>query len=147
MAENRLTRELENRENTQRKKSWTPPQLLPTPKDEPGWKFRWVRMSMMGQADPMNMSAKTREGWEPVKAADYPELGIPPNSSGNVENGGLLLCKIPSEFVDQRTEYFSKQATAQMEAVNNNFMKERDARSNLDLFADRKTEVSFGKGK
>lgn len=147
MADNRLARELENRENTQRTKTWQPPQILPTPRDEPGWKFRWVRMSMMGQADPMNMSAKTREGWEPVKAADYPELGLPANSSGNAEHGGLLLCKIPQEVVDQRTAFYAKQATAQMEAVNNNYMKERDNRSNMDLFAERKTEVSFGKGK
>ena len=102
---------------------------------------------MMGQNDPMNVSAKTREGWEPVKAADYPELAIPANSSGNVETGGLLLCKAPQEMADQRTAYYAKQATVQMEAVNNNFMKERDSRSNMDLFAERKTEVSFGKGK
>ena len=151
MADNRLTRELENRENTQRKKAWTPPQTLPTPEAQAGWVFRWIRTSMMGQADPMNTSARMREGWEPVRAEDHPELKLyaDPRSTfkDNIEVGGLLLCKAPREMAEQRNEYYGKQATAQMDAVNNNFMKERDARSNMDLFADRKTEVSFGKGK
>ena len=151
MADNRLNRELENRAATERKKSWTPPQTLPTPAPHDGWAFRWIRTSMMGQSDPMNTSAKMREGWEPVRAEDHPELKLfaDPRSAykDNIEVGGLLLCKAPSEMAEQRAEYYGKQATAQMEAVNNNFMKERDARSNMDLFAERKTEVSFGKGK
>lgn len=151
MAENRLTRELENRETTQRKKSWTPPQSLPSPAPQPGWVFRWIRTSMMGQNDPMNASAKMREGWEPVRAEDHPELRLyaDPRSvyKDNIEVGGLLLCKAPEEMADQRNAYYTKQAAAQMEAVNNNYMKERDTRSNMDLFAERKTEVSFGKGK
>jgi hypothetical protein len=48
----------------------------------------------MGTADPSNTSAKLREGWEPVKAEDHPELMhmSDPNSrfKGNIEIGGLL---------------------------------------------------------
>ena len=72
MADNRLARELENRESTARRKAWTPPQTLPSPNPEKGWVFRWVRTSMMGQSDPTNSSAKFREGWEPVKAENHP---------------------------------------------------------------------------
>ena len=89
MADNRLAREIENRENSQRKKAWSPPQILPDPIPQPGWVFRWIRTSLMGQADPTNTSAKLREGWEPVKAEDHPELMMhsDPNSrfKGNVE--------------------------------------------------------------
>ena len=72
MVENRLARELENRDATQRKMTWTPPQTLPEPEPREGWGFRWIRVSIMGQADPTNTSAKFREGWEPEKAEDQP---------------------------------------------------------------------------
>ena len=149
MAENRLAREIENRENFQRKKSWSPPQILPDPTPQPGWVFRWIRTSLMGQADPTNTSAKLREGWEPVKAEDHPELMMhtDPNSrfKGNVEVGGLLLCKAPEEMRDQRNAYYARQAQSQMEAVDNSFMRTNDER--MPLFNERKSTVSFGKGK
>ena len=56
MVENRLARELENRESAQRKQVWTPPQTLPEPEPEAGWTFRWIRTSIMGNADPSNVS-------------------------------------------------------------------------------------------
>ena len=149
MAENRLARELENRESAQRKQSWAPPQTLPSPPEEPGWVFRYIRTSIMGQTDPSNTSAKFREGWTPVKAEDYPELMhmSDPNSKfkGNIEIGGLLLCKAPSELMKQRDDYYAKQAQAQIQSVDNNFMRLNDER--MPLFSDRKSSTSFGKGK
>lgn len=149
MAENRLARELESRETKQRKMVWTPPQTLPDPTPQPGWVFRWVRTSLMGQADPTNTSAKLREGWEPVKAEDHPELmmHVDPNSrfKGNVEVGGLLLCKAPEELREQRSAYYGRQAQAQMEAVDSSFMRTNDER--MPLFNEKRTSVSFGKGK
>ena len=148
MADNRLTRELGNRETTKRVTSWVPPQTLPTPKSQPGWVFRWIRTSIMGQADPTNLSAKLREGWEPVKAADHPELMMSsdPNSrfKEGVEIGGLVLCKAPEEMVESRKEWFDKQTLSQSEAVDNNFMKTNDAR--MPLFNEKRSGVSFGKG-
>ena len=94
MAENRLARELENRESAQRKMAWTPPQTLPEPEAQNGWVFRWIRTSIMGQADPSNTSAKFREGWEPVKASEQPKLMMQADPNGrfkdNIEIGGLL---------------------------------------------------------
>ena len=150
MAENRLTRELENRESGLRKLAWAPPQVLPSPKEQPGWVFRWIRTSLMGTADPTNTSSKFREGWEPCKAEDHPELMLQadPNSrfKGNVEIGGLLLCKAPEEMMKQRDDFYLKQAQAQMEAVDNNFMRQKDDRSNMAIFNERKSGVSFGRG-
>ena len=149
MAENRIARELESRESAQRNKVWTPPQTLPAPNPQAGWVFRYIRTSTMGQADPQNTSAKFREGWEPVKAEDHPELmhHTDPNSKfkGNIEIGGLLLCKAPEELMRQRDEFYAQQAKAQLQSVDNNFMRLNDER--MPLFSEKKTTVSFGKGK
>ena len=148
MADNRLARELENRDSAQRKMAWTPPQTLPSPKEQAGWVFRWIRTSIMGQPDPTNTSAKLREGWEPCKAEDHPELMLQadPNSrfKGNIEIGGLLLCKAPEEMMKQRDDYYLKQAQSQMEAVDNNFMRSNDSR--MPLFNEKRSTTSFGRG-
>lgn len=148
MAENRLSRELESRESSQRLKEWQPPQTLPSPKPQPGWAFRWIRTSMVGQSDPTNVSSKLREGWEPVKAADHPELMYmaDPNSryKDNVEVGGLLLCKTPEEFVNQRNAYYNRQTQSQMESVDNNFMQTNDPR--MPLFSEKRSTTTFGRG-
>ena len=148
-TENRLARELESRDTTQRKAAWTPPETLPSPKPQPGWVFRWIRTSLMGQADPTNTSAKFREGWTAVKATDHPELMLSADQNSrfkdNIEIGGLLLCKAPEEMVQQRREYYDRMNKSQMESVDNNFMKSNDER--MPLFSEKRTTTSFGKGK
>lgn len=149
MAENRTPRELETRQQAERPKQWMPAELLPEPDKQPGFSYRWIRVAMMNNADPRNLSQKIREGWEPVKVEEQPKfkLLVDPNSryQGNIEIGGLLLCKTPTEFVQQRNAYYQKQTDAQANAVDNNFMRENDAR--MPLFAERKSTTSFGKGK
>ena len=148
MAENKLARELETRNLAERPKQWMPPELLPEPKKQPGYAYRWIRVSTLNQSDPMNLSAKRREGWEPCKMEDHPELMLhvdtERNSTGYVEVGGLLLCKTPQEFVDQRNAYYQKQANDQATAVDNSLMRESDPR--MPIFNERKSTVSFGKG-
>ena len=148
MAENRLTRELESRATSERPKQWMPPELLPEPDKQAGFAYRWIRVSTLNNADPRNLSAKLREGWEPVKIEEQPKfkLLIDPNSrfKDNIEVGGLLLCKTPIEFVQQRNEYYQRQTQAQTEAVDNNFMRQSDAR--MPLYKERKSTTSFGKG-
>jgi hypothetical protein len=149
MAENRLARELESRTQAERPKQWQRPETLPQPDKQPGYAYRWIRVSMMNQADARNISSKIREGWEPVRIEEQPKLQLltDPNSrfKDNIEVAGLLLCKMPIEFVEQRKEYFEKQTQAQAESVDNNFMRENDAR--MPLFKERKSSASFGKGK
>ena len=144
----RQPRNLEKREGMERMKSWAPPALLPDPTPEAGYTFRWIRVSSQNVADPTNISSKFREGWEPVKAASQPHMqmfvGGNPKFPDGIEIGGLLLCKCPTEFMEQRAEYYQKQAEAQMSSVDSNFMRESDAR--MPLFNSRKTSVSFGKG-
>ena len=149
MAENRLARELGTRETTQRVQRWAQPQGLPTPEPEEGYSFRWVRTSLLGQFDPTNTSAKFREGWEPVKADSQPQMFAfaDPNSrfKGNIEIGGLLLCKIPKEFMEKRAAFYKKASDDQVQAVDNSFMQQNDAR--MPLFKDNRSSVTFGSGK
>jgi len=149
MAEPKLTRELETRETQMRPKQWVPAELLPEPDKQPGFSYRWIRVSTLNNADPRNLSAKYREGWEPVKITEQPkfQLLIDPTSrfKDNIEIGGLLLCKTPSEFVEQRSAHFNDQTQAQTLAIDNSFMRENDPR--MPLFNERKSTTSFGKGK
>ena len=148
MAENRLARELETRAVAERPKQWQQPELLPEPDKHPDYAYRWIRVSTLNNADPRNLSAKLREGWEPVRIEEQPkfQLLVDPNSryKDNIEIGGLLLCKTPTEFVEQRNAHYSKQTQSQTEAVDNNLMRQSDAR--MPLFNERKSSTSFGKG-
>jgi hypothetical protein len=103
---------------------------------------------MLNQADPRNVSAKIREGWEPVRVEEKPKfkLLVDPDSrfKDNIEIGGLLLCKTPTEFVQQRADYYAKQTREQTEAVDNSLMRQSDPR--MPLFNERKSSTSFGKG-
>jgi hypothetical protein len=145
----RQGRDLDTRETFQRQAQWAPAALLPEIKKDAGWAYRWIRTSMAGQADATNVSSKMREGWEPVKLSEHPELHLYIDANtkfkDSVEVGGLLLCKTPEEFVDQRTNYFNNQTQSQTDAVDNSFMKENDAR--MPLFKEKRTSTSFGKGK
>ena len=149
MVETRLARELESRTLTERPKSWQPASALPEPDKQPGYSYRWIRVSNLNVADPSNVSAKMREGWEPVRSEEQPKfhMMVDPNSrfKNNIEVGGLLLCKIPEEFMVQRGEHFAKKNRDQIDSVDNNFMRENNPK--MPLFSERKSSSSFGKGK
>ena len=149
MARNDLARELETRTALERPKSWQPASSLPEPDKQPGYTYRWVRVSIQGKSDQPNFSAKLREGWEPVGSEEQPQfkMMIDPNSrfKDNIEVAGLLLCKIPEEFMAQRKSYYETKNRDQIESVNNNFMRENDPR--MPLFREGKSTTPFGKGK
>jgi hypothetical protein len=148
MADNRLDRELETREKTARKTAWKRPEVLPSPNQEEGYVYRWIRISTRGNVDAMNVSSKLREGWTAVKASDHPEITLVTIENDrfkdNVVIGGLMLCKAPVEMVDERNAYYNQQSESQMQSVDNNLMRENDPR--MPLFNDRKSKVTFGKG-
>ena len=144
MADNRTPRDNVSRDKTPARIVYRPSSDLPDPTPEPGWDYRWIATAILGQANPTNVSRKFRDGWEPVKAEDPPELMLPGNQSGNVEIGGLMLCKIPTEKLTAMKEYFEGIAQRQMESVDNHFMRNNDPR--MPLFADKKSSVSRGSG-
>jgi hypothetical protein len=146
--QNRITRELESRALAERPKQWMPPELLPEPDKQAGYEYRWIRVSMLGKQDGRNVSTKIREGWEPVKLQEQPQFKLLTDPStrfeDSIEIGGLLLCKAPEEFVEQRKNYYANQNQAQAEAVDNNLMRQSDPR--MPIFKERKSSTSFGKG-
>ena len=125
-------RTTDTRESSERKTTWKRPSALPDPAPQEGVEYRWIRTSALGQSDMTNVSSKFREGWEPVKLEDHPELkvmsDVDSRFKGNVEVGGLLLCKNSKENMDARREYQQDTAKSQMQAVDNSFMKESDPR-------------------
>ena len=147
-TQNRLARDLDTRQVMQRPEAWRPPETLPKPDDRPGWSHRYIRVSTMGAADPSNISSKLREGYEPCKAEDYPELMMHASTEGRfkggIEVGGLLLCRIPEEFMAQRSKYYEDRNKSQIESVDNNFLRENDPR--MPLFSEKRTKVTFGSG-
>ena len=149
MSETRTPRDLDTRATAERPKSWQPASLLPEPDKQPGYDYRWVRVSSLGTADPTNVSSKLREGWEPVRVEEQPQFKmlVDPASQfkDNIEVSGLLLCKIPKDFMKQRAEYYNRQNDSQAEAVDSNFMRTEDPR--MPLFKERKSTSSFGKGR
>jgi hypothetical protein len=149
MAEqNRIKRELESRALTERPKRWMPPELLPEPDKQAGYDYRWIRVSMLGKQDGRNVSTKIREGWEPVKLQEQPQFKLLTDPTtrfeDGIEIGGLLLCKTPEEFVEQRKDYYANQNQLQAEAVDNNLMRQSDPR--MPIFKERKSSTSFGTG-
>jgi len=148
MAENRIDRELTTRDKTSRKKGWQRPEVLPSPNPEDGYVYRWIRTSTQGQVDAPNVSSKLREGWEPVKANEHPEITMVAveneRFADNIVIGGLMLCKAPQELVDERTAHYTAQTQNQIRSVDNNLMRENDPR--MPLFNERKSKVTFGKG-
>lgn len=137
------------REQAERPKVWQPASTLPEHDKQPGYVYRWVRVATMGQNDPRNISSKLREGWEPVRIEEQPQFRmlVDPDSrfKDNIEVAGLLLCKAPKELMGQRKAFFAQKNQAQMDSVDNNFMRESDAR--MPLFREKKSTTSFGKGR
>jgi len=148
VRQKREGRNMETREAFARPAMWRPPEALPMPDDRPGWIHRYVRISTLGTADPSNISSKLREGYEPVKAEDYPELMMHASTEGRfkggIEVGGLLLCRIPEEFMNQRAQYYERQNQAQMDSVDQSFMRENHPL--MRKFSERDTRVTFGSG-
>ena len=148
----RTPREIESREASQRIQSWENPSNLPNPTPQEGWVFRYIRTSLLGNADNPNVSRKLREGWQPCRLEDHPELQIHMmdhnsewSAKGNVEIGGQLLCKMPEEKAKARDEYFANLAESQMESVDNTYFKDQDSRMATKQVFERKSRTTFGK--
>ena len=104
------SRESETREKLSRRKPWAPPSSLDAPPAPAGFKHRWIRAETVGQPDNKTVSARLREGWEFVRADEYPNTEWPQIDSGKYEGviavGGLMLARIPEEIVAERNYYF-----------------------------------------
>jgi|TARA_B110000902_G_scaffold77028_1_gene91618 hypothetical protein len=145
----RNSRSAETRASQTRRTPWKPPSMLDAPEAPAGYQFRWIREATRGQDDKSNMSKRIREGYEPVRAEDYPEFEAPTIDSGSnigvIGVGGLILAKVPVETANERTAYFQNQAKSAMDGVDHNFMRESDGRMPIrDGDIQRSSKVAFG---
>ena len=145
----KTSRASQTREKTSHKKVWTPPSPLDSPPAPSGFKHRWIRAESMGFQDTKNVSASLREGYELVRADEYPDSQFPViedgKYSGVIGVGGLLLARIPEELVKQRQDYYSSQHNEKVKAMDNDLMKEEHPSMPIDI--DRQTRVTFGGSK
>ena len=144
--ENKTSRASQTREKTQRKKVWTPPSYLDTPNAPNGFRHRWVRVEIMGYIDTKNIQGRLRSGYELVRADEYPEedyAAIPDGKyKGIIGHGGLVLTRVPEEIARQRSEYFKRLSTEQIEAVDNRLREEQHKSMPIDI--DRQSRTTFG---
>jgi hypothetical protein len=142
----RTTRAAETRDKTERRKPWAPPSRLDAPEPPAGYVHRWIRVAMRGEEDKINVHQKLREGWEPVRADEYPDFQAPTIDEGRyagvIGNGGLMLCRIPEETAHERSAYYGTRTREQMQAVDQDLMK--DQHPSMPITRDRRSRVSFG---
>ena len=143
------SRESETRVKTERRKEWAPPSQLDAPPAPNGFKHRWIRAETVGQMDQKNVSARLREGWDFVRADEYPNVQWPAIDSGRYEGviavGGLMLARIPNEIVEERSKYFAQVTQDKDDAIANDPMK--DQHPSMPISNERSTRVTFGGGK
>ena len=129
-----------------RKKVWTPPSYLDTPNAPNGFRHRWVRIEILGFVDTKNVQGRLRTGYELVRADEFPEGDYPAIPDGKYEgvigHGGLVLTRVPEEIARQRSAYFARLANEQIEAVDNDLMKEQHKSMPIDI--DRQSRTTFG---
>ena len=127
----RTSRASQTRSKEESKKISTPPNSLDAPPAPEGYRHQWIRAESMGYQDTKNVAASLREGYELVRADEYPDQDFPQMTEGRYAGiigvGGLLLARIPEEIAAQIEAYYNKKTQEKDEAINNDLMKERQA--------------------
>ena len=145
----RTSRASQTREKETHKKVWTPPSSLDAPPAPMGFQHRWLRAESLGFNDTKNIQGRLRSGYELVRADEYPDSDFPivedGKHAGVIGVGGLLLARVPEEIAKQRSDYYTKQASDNVEAVDNDLMKEQHPSMPINI--DRQTRVTFGGSK
>lgn len=142
----KTSRASQTRSKTERPKVWSPPSLLDAPPAPAGYVHRWLRAESMGFDDSKNVQGRIRSGYELVRADEYNEVDYAVVQDGKykgvIGQGGLVLARIPNEFAKQYMEYYEKQGRDNMEAVDNDLLKDQDKRMPINI--DRQSRVLGG---
>ena len=145
----KTSRASQTRTQEKRKVVWTPPSYLDTPNAPTGFRHRWVRAEILGYVDTKNIQGRLRSGYELVRADEFPEDDYPAIPDGKyagvIGHGGLVLTRVPEEIARQRAKYFGKLGQDQMDAVDNDLMKEQH--KSMPINIDRQSRTTFGGGK
>ena len=150
VSNNRVSRSAETRVKEETRKPWAPPSMLETPPNPPGYVYRWIRAEVLNEDDKKNVMSRMREGFELVRSEEIGDFDLPSIQDGKhagvVSVGGLLLAKIPEETRNERNAYYQGRTDSAQEAVDNDLMKESDARTPI-MSPRRTSSVTFGGGK
>ena len=145
----RTPRASPTREKESKPKVWTPPSALDAPPAPNGFRHRWVRAESLGFQDTKNVSGRIRQGYELVRSDEYPDSDYPIVEDGKYAGvigvGGLVLTRVPEAVAKQRQAYYAKQSQEQVEALDNDLMKEQH--SSMKIHIDRQTSVTIGGSK
>jgi len=140
-------RTADTRTKNERKRVWQRPSSLDAPLAPDGYIHRWIRAEVRGYEDTKNVINRLREGYELVRADEYPDWQLPTVEDGKhagvVGVGGLLLARIPEELIAQRNAYYKGLTEDQIKAVDNDLLK--DAHPSMPISKpDRQSRVTFG---
>ena len=142
----RTSRASQTRAKSELKKVWAPPSSLDAPPAPTGYRHQWLRSEILGQMDTKNIASSLREGWELVRADEYPEETWPTMNEGRyagvIGQGGLVLARIPEEIALQIDAYYKKQNEDKEEAVETNLLKEQHP--SMRFSKESNTRVTFG---
>ena len=145
----KTSRASQTRSKTESKKVWTPPTSLDAPPAPKGFRHQWIRAEILGHQDTSNVARSLREGYELVRADEYPDQDFPSMNEGRYAGmigvGGLVLARIPEEIALAREAYYNKQTKDRDEAVKNDILKEQHP--SMPINNDRQTRVTFGGSK
>ena len=146
----RANRSASTRAKEERRKPWAPPSRLDAPPAPEGFEHRWIRAEVNGYEDKKNVYSKLREGYELVRIDELPEEYqhlLPTVEDGKhagvVSVGGLLLARIPKETLKERADYFRQKARDQLQAVDNEMMRENAHSSMRIQSPERSSRTTF----
>lgn len=146
----RTPRNSQTREVKKRRQPWRPPSSLEAPEAPEGFVHRWIRSTVMGFNDEKNLSARLREGFELVRADEYPDFEAPTIQDGThagiIGVGGLVLARFPIEIKQERDAHFKRKRDDQVDAVENNYLREENPIMPFQK-PERQSRVTFGGNK
>jgi len=128
------TREIEEEYVFEEPDALTIPDSVQARFDNEEMSLRWIRISVKGVDDIMNVGQKQQEGWIFVTPDEVPEMAITSfvreegRYLGAVCRGDLALAKKPTAKVKARQKFYENKANEQMDAVNAQLMKSSDSR-------------------
>lgn len=123
------------------------PKLPEAMQEDPDWVYKWLRVKLDNEDDWENITRREREGWEFLRAEDYPDLHFPSQTRGAKKGmiglGDVALGRLPRWVAVKRQAILEQRAAAQMQAVR--YALEKNADSRFPLINESKTEVGTGK--
>jgi len=112
----------------------TVPDMVQQRFNNEGMSLRWIRISLRGQEDIMNVGKRQQEGWTFVEPGEVPEMASTSyvrdegRYLGTVCRGDVALAKKPTNQVKARQAFYQKKANDMMDAVNAQLYNNSDTR-------------------